>query len=379
MRFTNFQSNHYLMIYKFKSVVFIILAVLLSTLHSNLYAQNPRIISPQDTLLVGIAGSEPFVFSDAANAEGIAIEIWENIAKQKKWNFKYRTYATVEEALHSLENDKLDLVVGPISITANRVEYLRFSQPFYNSSLAILSRADALSFWQRIKPLFSLKLIVAVFIFLVILAIVGTLLWFAERKASPEQFPQDPVKGVGTGMWLAIVTMSTTGYGDKAPITLAGRIIAGSWMIISIIFATSMVAGIASTLTLTSMGSSTVSNIEELSGRKTATIIGSPAESYLKTYKAKISSVNTLDDAISQLREKEVDAVVYDRPQLLYYLKNHRNDDLFIAKAEYYKQGYGFAFPLNSNMVYDVNRALLTLAESQKTTKIIDFYLDKDE
>jgi polar amino acid transport system substrate-binding protein len=220
---------------------------------------------------------------------------------------------------------------------------------------------------------------VAVFIFLFILAIVGTLLWLAERKQSPDQFSQSPVKGVGTGMWLAIVTMSTTGYGDKAPITLAGRIIAGSWMIISIIFATSMIAGIASTLTLTSMGSSTVSTIEELSGRKTATVIGSPTESYLKAYKTKITGVSTLDDAISKLREKEVDAVVYDRPQLLYYLKNHRNDDLFIAKAEYYKQGYGFAFPLSSTLVYDVNRALLRLAEAQKTTKIIDFYLDKDE
>ena len=180
-------------------------------------------------------------------------------------------------------------------------------------------------------------------------------------------------------MWLAIVTMSTTGYGDKAPITLWGRIIAGSWMIISIIFATSMVAGIASTLTLTSLGTSTISNVEELSGRKVATIASSPSEAFLKEYKAKVTGVNDLSEALSKLKNKEVDAVVYDRPQLLYYMKNHKNEELFIAKAEYFKQGYGFAFPEESKLVYEVNRALLQLAEDQEISTIVDYYLQKDE
>jgi polar amino acid transport system substrate-binding protein len=71
--------------------------------------------------------------------------------------------------------------------------------------------------------------------------------------------------------------------------------------------------------------------------------------------------------------------VVYDRPQLLYFLKNNNNEDLYISKAEYYKQGYGFAFPLNSELMYDVNRALLMLAENQETERIIHYYIQKDE
>ena len=346
---------------------------------SPLHAQKVLDSPVTKKLLVGVAGNEPFVFENNSSTKGIAIEIWEDMANQKSWDYQYKIFETVEDALHALNIGELDVVVGPISITSQRLEYMRFSQPFYNSSLAIVSRVDELSLWQKVKPLFSIKLLFAVGIFLVILAIVGTMLWLAERKKSPDQFPSKVADGIGTGMWLAIVTMSTTGYGDKAPITLWGRIIAGTWMIVSIIFATSMVAGIASTLTLTSMGSSTISNVEQLSGRKVASIASSPSEAFLKEHKARVTGVSNLAEAMSKLKNKDVDAVVYDRPQLLYYMKNHKDEDVFIAKAEYFQQGYGFAFPSDSKLIYDANRALLELAENQEIAKIVHYYLDREE
>lgn len=256
---------------------------------------------------------------------------------------------------------------------------MRFSQPFYNSSISIISLEADQRIWQRIKPLFSVKLIMAIAIFLVILGIVGTLLWLAERKESPEQFPKGPLKGIGTGMWLAIVTMSTTGYGDKAPVTLLGRIITGAWMVISIIFATSMVAGIASILTLSSLESTTISTIEQLSSRQVATISGSTSEDFLNKSKVKVVRANNLIEAVAMLENKEVEAVAFDRPQLLYYLKNYNNEKLYISKAEYYKQGYGFAFPSNSELIFSVNRTLLELTENQETERIINYYIQKDE
>ncbi|MCX7546724.1 transporter substrate-binding domain-containing protein [Xanthomarina sp. F1114] len=344
-----------------------------------LQAQSELQSTLKDTLIVGVAGSEPFVFENNVDRKGIAVNIWEDLASEEEWNYKYVNFSQVDEALLSLKKNELDLVVGPISITSRRLEDIKFSQPFYNSSLTIVSRNDKLDLWQKIKPFFSAKLLMAVLVFLIILAFVGTLLWYAERKKSPEQFSSDPIHGIGTGMWLAIVTMSTTGYGDKAPITLAGRIIAGSWMVISIIFATSMVAGIASTLTLTSLGTSTITNIEQLKNKKAATISGSPSEAFLREYNTKVVIVDDLDDGFSKLKNKEVEAVVYDRPQLLYYLNSHNEEDLHMAKAEYYKLGYGFAFPLNSPLTYKVNRGLLELAEDQEIKAYLDTYLGKDE
>lgn len=341
-------------------------------------AQNLQAQTEQ--LKVGISGSAPFVIKEEGNPtpQGISPIIWNEIAKDLSWKFNYQPYGTVNLALEALKKGEVDMVVGPVTINSQRLQNFKFSQPFYQSSLAIAYKKGEFSFWNVIKLLFSFKLLIAIGIFLIILTIVGTLLWLAERKESPDQFPAQPAKGIGTGMWLAIVTMSTTGYGDKAPITLAGRIIAGTWMIVSIISATSMVAGIASVLTFSNFQSLDIKNIEQLDGKKVATISGSPSVDFLKEYNVNIKAVANLDEAVKMLNDKKVDAIVYDRPQLLYYSQNHEDDDLQIAKAEYYKQGYGFVFPKESPLTYDINRTLLELAEKGDLSPIIEKYLGKE-
>lgn len=61
----------------------------------------------------------------------------------------------------------------------------------------------------------------------------GTLVCFAEHEAQPEVFSSIPAS-----LWWAVVTLTTIGYGDGYPITMAGKIIAG----ISVIFRIGMIA-----------------------------------------------------------------------------------------------------------------------------------------
>jgi voltage-gated potassium channel len=57
----------------------------------------------------------------------------------------------------------------------------------------------------------------------------ATLQYLFERDAHPEAFGSIP-----SALWWAIVTLTTTGYGDTVPITVAGRILAGLVMICGI-------------------------------------------------------------------------------------------------------------------------------------------------
>lgn len=329
----------------------------------------------KDTLRVGIAGSAPFVIIEEDDYQGISLEIWDAIASKAGWNYTLAPFDNVSMGLDALTEKNIDLMVGPTSITAERTSFLQFSQPYYQSSLSILSRTEAPSLWDRISPFFSITLLYALFIFLFILAFVGMLLWFAEKKASPEQFPPNPVRGIANGMWCAIVTMSTTGYGDIAPVTLMGRIVAGSWMVISIIFATSMVAGIASTLTLTAMKHSVIAEADDLKERRIGVLEGSPAVEFVEDYGGTEIPFQNLEEGYELLKSKKVDAIVFDRPQMLYFLKNNPDKSVSVAPAEYSKLGYGFAFPADSKKVKEVNILLLRLAEDGKLNRITQYWL----
>ena len=48
--------------------------------------------------------------------------------------------------------------------------------------------------------------------------IFSCLVYYAENPVQPEVFSSIPA-----AMWWAIVTMTTVGYGDMAPVTVAGR------------------------------------------------------------------------------------------------------------------------------------------------------------
>ena len=326
-------------------------------------------------LKVGYAGTEPFVIRQGQTWKGISVEIWENVANAEKINYEIQPFNSVSEAIRALSMGEIDAVIGPASITSTRAEKVEFTQPYYQASLSILSRVDDPSIIDRIAPFFTMSLLYALFVFLLILAIVGTLLWLSERKVSPEQFPHDAPRGIANGMWCAIVTMSTTGYGDIAPVTLAGRIIAGTWMIISFIFATSMIAGIASTLTLSGLGTVQVSSAEQFVNKKIAVLKDSPSADFVLENNGRINTITNLKEGYELLKSKKVDAVVFDRPQMRYYLEQNPDKEMIISVAEYLKQGYGFAFPLNSPLVFPINIQLLKLKEDHSLKTISENYL----
>jgi voltage-gated potassium channel len=71
------------------------------------------------------------------------------------------------------------------------------------------------------QPLLSVALT-----FVVLTLFAATLAYLFERHLQPEEFSSLPA-----ALWWTVVTVTTTGYGDKAPVSLAGRILAGGVMV----------------------------------------------------------------------------------------------------------------------------------------------------
>ena len=55
-----------------------------------------------------------------------------------------------------------------------------------------------------------------------LLVLASSLMYFVEHSAQPDKFPSIPAT-----MWWGIITVTTVGYGDVAPVTPVGRLLAG--------------------------------------------------------------------------------------------------------------------------------------------------------
>jgi voltage-gated potassium channel len=64
---------------------------------------------------------------------------------------------------------------------------------------------------------------------IIILVLVSGLMFYAENLAQPEKFSSIPET-----MWWAVCTMTTVGYGDVYPVTILGKLLAGSVSILGL-------------------------------------------------------------------------------------------------------------------------------------------------
>jgi polar amino acid transport system substrate-binding protein len=316
-----------------------------------------------DKLRVYTKPVEPFSFQQEGKAAGFSIELWDRIAKETGQEYELHWTKSVAEIISAVKNGDADIGVAAISITAERERVVDFSQPFYESGLSILVSAQGQSSLSVIgKSLFTPDFVKLLGVVLLILAITGHLIWLFERKRNPEQFPEPYFKGVWESSWWAISTILSGGCDAKGPNALGGRIVGAAWMLVCIVFITYFTASITTIMTVNQL-TSDINGPRDLPGKTVATVQGSTAETYLKSIRVAPKAFPTIDAAFAALAKKQVQAVVYDSPMLLYHLKSAPPQEQVVGGL-FQRQNYGIAMPPGSPQRKTINEALLKLRET---------------
>lgn len=352
-------------------------ALLLPVALAALSGPLPAVARP---LRVGVSGSAPFLIEKNGQISGISVDVWRDVALEHQFEFELLPQSSTAANLQAVADGELDLAIGPISITPERLSSgrIEFTQPYFFGQVGVLLRLRDGGLWSRIQPFFRVAALSSVAVLLLALFLVGNLIWLAERRRNPEHFPRPYLAGVGNGMWFAIVTLTTVGYGDRSPVTPAGRVIAGLWMVITLLAVSSITAGLASafTVSLARVPAGGIQSANDLRQRPVAVITGTTSEKWGRLSGARVSSQPTLETAVQKLAAGAVDAVIHDAPPLQYHLRQHPELEMRMAPFTLAQETYGFVLPEDSALERPLDMSLLKLRRSGRIAAIQRSWLE---
>lgn len=319
------------------------------------------------TLVVGTKQAPPFAIrAEDGTWSGLSIDLWRAVADDLGLTYELEE-RELEGLLTGLRDGSLDAAVAALTVTAEREASFDFTHPFYSSGLGIaVAPQRGLDVWGLLRQFFSPALLKAVGALVLVLLGTGFLIWLFERKRNQEQFGGGTVQGLGAGFWWSAVTMTTVGYGDKAPVTFGGRLIALFWMFVSVVTISGFTAAIASSLTLASF-ESPVEGPEDLPRVRVGTLAGSATVGALQGRGVGFRGFASVEEALDALERDEVDAVVHDAPILRYLVKEREGEavrPLEVLGETFERQDYGLGLPSGSALREPLNRKLLEQVSS---------------
>ncbi|MDJ0844074.1 transporter substrate-binding domain-containing protein [Crocosphaera sp.] len=329
---------------------------------------------------VGITGEPPAVIvsEDSSNLRkrltGISIELWDELATALNLKYELIYNDSVTQTLEKLANQEIDIAMGGITVTKNNIRRFDFTQPVHEDKISVLVPLQSPTLWTIIQPFFGWAFLSSIILIGLCLFIVGNLLWLAEHRYNSEQFPKNYFRGVREGVWCALTTFSTVGYGDRYPVTNLGRFIAGSWMLISLAAVTTLTAGIATTLALafSAQPSQNLQSPSDLKGVRLVTISGSKAVQWGQYYQGRMVEVDNLSDGIQQLESNQVDGVLHSRLALEYYLYENPQAPFRVVNFDIGTQNYSIALTQDHPLTEKLNEQILSIEMKLRFEKIKD-------
>ena len=349
-------------------------AFLLVTLFATPAARSQE--EPARTLRVATKVTPPFAMKDEeGNWQGLTVDLWRTVANELNLSYEFEE-ATVPEMLEGLKSGKFDVAAAALTVTHEREAALDFTHSFFSSGLAIALPFDTEGGWFDVfLRVVSLDFVKALGILILVILAAGFLIWLLEKKKNPEQFGGRPSEGLAAGFWWSAVTMTTVGYGDKAPQTFWGRVVGLIWMFTSILIISSLTAAIASVLTVSQLESG-IDGPEDLRGARVGAVRGTTSETYVRTISGALAySYDSPREASAALADDQVQAVVHDAPLLRYLANTEMKGKIRVLPRQFKRQEYAMALPDKSPLRERINLVLLERIASEDWQEILNRYL----
>jgi polar amino acid transport system substrate-binding protein len=306
--------------------------------------------------------------------DGVSVDLWRRTAEVLGRQYRFIPVSQMEAILQGLERNEFDVAIGAITITPQRLTRVDFSYPAHRSGVAVAVRKDKGAFsaflnygaiLTELSPLVALTA--------ALLVAMGVAMWLVEKPVRSAT-GDSAVASLRDGVYWAVVTMTTVGYGDKTPKTAKGRAIAILWMLVSV-----ALVSILSTTLVSKMTADRVAGVYRLSdsdleGKRLAAVAHSSGAEYLDEQRLRYAQFDDLPGALTALAAGRADAVVNSVGALQYLIAARFSRTIEAPDSVLAPAYMAFALPRGSALKQPLDRALIEITASPEWRRVEQSY-----
>lgn len=338
--------------------------------------------SPQPAsrvLRVGVLdGAQPCSDLESGQWQGLAVDLWSRLASRERLPFILETRPTAAALLQDVQAGSLDVGVGCLTITPERVNDVRFSLPFQEMGLGVMQRRNRLEAGEAVlRSLLSRDLLQLLAAYLASIAVVSVLLWQCEAHGSGEEKLRQGRRRafakvfqiLATGPGTNTIASTTRGHG-LVIVSYLIRIVTASLLVttITVKVVREPVAGVAD-----------LRQLSDLEGQRVAARPGSVSQEVLRQINAsgpetaiRIVPLPQVSQAPTLLLEQRADAVLAEDQQLRWALHRSPRSSLQISLQGLQRESQAFALsPQLPEAIADrINKGLSALKRNGTVTQL---------
>jgi ABC-type amino acid transport substrate-binding protein len=288
----------------------------------------PGAAAAESVLRVGLVdGSPPCSSQDAGVWGGLSVDLWNRIATLEQLPYVVSSWPSVQQMLDASRDGRLDVAVGCINVSPERLRRYRFSLPFQEDGLAVMVGKSRLDLGRSfLLALFTPTLLQLLGGYLLAIALLTWLTWTLEAyPLQPQTISQGRLR-----TFSKLFQVLATGPGSNTIVsTTRGNGIVFLAYLVRIVSASLLVGYLTVNVAREVQGTAggRIRSEGDLRGRRVGVRSGTVSEALLRELnaaaggeKVTIVPLASIASGVDLLASRRIDALLGDNLQLSYLL-----------------------------------------------------------
>ena len=339
--------------------------------------------SEPSVLRVGVVeGSPPCSERSDGVWRGMAVSLWSEVAALENLAFQLSVWPSTQELLEATREHRVDVGVGCINVSPERLSRYTFSLPFQEDGLAVLVLRSPLVLGHAfLAALLSRELLLLLGGFLVAIGLLTGLIWRMERYGLR---PETERLGRLRSLSKLFQVLATGPGGNTIVETVRGNAVVITAYLIRIVAASLLVGVLTVRVVDDTQGKArgAINSLEDLRGLRVAVRRGSVSQALINGLNSQAPSAGTIqpvlisaiDQALPALESRRADAVLADDLQLAWLVRSStsrgRLPILSIRGIRPESQAFAVSPQLPRDTAERIDRAISVLKRSGRVSEL---------